>query len=272
MKNIACLAAGLGMALAVAAAQQSSDHELSGMQMSGHNMSQMQGRDMSQMQDHDMSNMSDSEAGEHAMHAMEGGHMDMGPHMKMTTLRALQPGDEEKANKVVGAARKVAEKYQDYHAALNDGFKIFLPNLPQRQYHFTNYRYGFEAAFRFNPEHPTSLLYEKHGDDYKLIGVMYTAPRRFTEDDLNQRIPLSIAQWHEHVNFCAPPRDRKKELFGPNAKFGLQGSISTEEECRANGGTFHPIIFNWMVHVYPLETETAKIWSVERQAHGHRGD
>lgn len=27
----------------------------------------------------------------------------------------------------------------------------------------------------FNPEHPTSLLYEKHGEDYKLLGVMYTA-------------------------------------------------------------------------------------------------
>ena len=49
-------------------------------------------------------------------------------------------------------------------------------------YHFTNYRYAMEAAFNFNPEHPTSLLYEKHGDDYKLIGVMYTAPKRLSED------------------------------------------------------------------------------------------
>ncbi len=37
----------------------------------------------------------------------------------------------------------------------------------------------------FNPEHPTSLLYEKHGDDYKLIGVMYTAPKRLGEDELD---------------------------------------------------------------------------------------
>ncbi len=71
-----------------------------------------------------------------------------------------------------------------------------------------------EAAFRFNPEHPTSLLYEKHGDEYKLIGVMYTAPKRFTEDQLDERIPLSVAQWHEHVNFCAPPADRRKEMLG----------------------------------------------------------
>jgi hypothetical protein len=82
---------------------------------------------------------------------------------------------------------------------------------------------------------------------------MYTAPKRFTEDDLNERIPLSIAQWREHVNFCSPPADRKKELFDPNATFGLRGSIVTKEDCAANGGTFRPIIFNWMVQVYPLE-------------------
>ena len=100
----------------------------------------------------------------------------------------------------------------DYHVALADGFKIFLPEIPQKMYHFTNYQYGFEAAFSFNPEHPTSLLYEKHGDDYKLIGVMYTAPKRFGEDELDQRIPLSIAQWHEHVNFCTAPAGRKKRI------------------------------------------------------------
>ena len=39
----------------------------------------------------------------------------------------------------------------------------------------------------------------------RLIGVMYTAPKRYRESDLNERIPLSIAQWHEHVNFCRVP-------------------------------------------------------------------
>src|SRR5215831_12119767 len=232
---------------------------------SGHDMSQMQGHDMSAMHD----GAPDSDASTHVMRSMEGHHMDMGPHMKMTAIRPMQAGDEAKANQVLEAARKVADEYKDYHTALSDGFKIFHPELPQKQYHFTNYSYAFEAAFGFNPDHPTSLLYEKHGDDYKLIGVMYTAPKRFSEDDLNQRIPLSIAQWHEHVNFCAAPADRKKEYFGPSAKFGLMGSIVTKEDCDANGGKFYPIVFNWMVHVYPMEKDQAQIWSVEKQAHNH---
>jgi hypothetical protein len=98
---------------------------------------------------------------------------------------------------------------------------------------------------------------------------MYTAPKRFTEDKLNDRIPLSVAQWHEHVNFCKPPADRRQEAFGPNAKFGLRGSITTKEECEANGGTFLPNLFGWMVHVYPFENKPDAIWSVERQTHNH---
>jgi len=223
----------------------------------------MPGMDMS---DHDMPGMG-SDGTAHAMQSMEGHHLDMGPHMKMTALRDSKPGDDEKAAQVVDAARKVAEKYQDYRVALADGYKIFLPNLPQKQYHFTNYWYAFEAARGFHPQHPTSLLYEKHGDDYKLIGVMYTAPKYSTEDELNQRIPLSVAQWHAHVNMCVPPDDKKKEMWGPSPKFGLQGSITTKEECDAAGGRFMPQIFGWMVHVYPFEKTTAEIWSVERQKH-----
>ena len=215
---------------------------------------------------HDMPGMDDNR-GAHAMHSMESHHMDMGPHMKMTGLREPKPGDQEKAEQVVEAARRAATKYTDYKAALADGYRIFMPDRPQKQYHFTNYRYAFQTRWHFNPEHPTSLLYEKHGDDYKLIGVMYTAPKGFTEDELNERIPLSIAQWHAHVNLCIPPRDKRQEAWGPHSQFGLAGSITTKEECDAAGGRFMPQIFGWMVHVYPFEQRPEDIWSVKRQAH-----
>jgi len=240
-----------------AAAQQS----MPGMDMSG-----MSRHDMSNMKDMPMADKEDGDASAHAMHSMEG-HMDMGPHMKMTALRQAKPGDAARAQEVVDEARKASEKYKDYHAALADGFEIFHPEVPQKMYHFTNMRFAREAFMHFNPEHPTSLLYEKHGDDYKLIGVMYTAPKRFTEDQLDERIPLSVAQWHEHVNFCSPPADKRSEMLQPHPQFGLRGSITTQEACDAAGGTFRPVIFNWMVHVYPFEKDQAGIWSVERQ-HG----
>ncbi|MGA8308822.1 MAG: hypothetical protein WB755_02250 [Terriglobales bacterium] len=217
----------------------------------------------------DMPGMNNSDGTAHAMRSMQDRKMDMGPHMKITTLRELKPGDQEKADQVVAAARKAAETYMDYKTALADGYKIFLPNVPQKQYHFTNYRYAFEAAIQFNPEHPTSLLYEKNGDGYKLIGVMYTAPKNSTWNELDQKIPLSIAQWHAHINMCLPPPERKNEAWGPNAKFGLAGSITTRADCDAAGGKFMPQIFGWMVHVYPFEQKPEDVWSVERQAHDH---
>jgi hypothetical protein len=223
--------------------------------------------DMSDMKDMPMgTDKEDSATGAHVMHSMEG-HMDMGPHMKMTAVRRMKPGDAMRAQQIAGEARKAAERYKDYHTALDEGFKIFLPNIPQKVYHFTSRANAVEGELRFNPDHPTSLLYEKHGDDYTLVGVMYTAPKTFTEDQLDERIPLSVAQWHEHVNFCIPPLGRWNDLTSPHPQFGLRGSIATQEACDAAGGKFRPVIFNWMVHVYPFEKDQEAIWSVERQ-HG----
>jgi hypothetical protein len=217
---------------------------------------------------HDMPGMS-ADGSMLAAHTMEGHHMDMGPHMKMTSLRELKPGDQEKADAVVRAARKVVTTYTDYRVALADGYEIFLPNVPQTQYHFNNRSYALEARRVFNPNHPTSLLYEKQDDGYKVIGVMYTAPKDASADDLNSRIPLSITQWHAHVNLCLPPGDKKDGLTSPSPRFGLTGSITTKQACDAANGNFVPQIFGWMVHVYPFEQNPKDVWSVERQAHSH---
>jgi hypothetical protein len=240
------------------------DHDMSGMDMShmSNHSSDSSAKDMSEM-----SSMG-GDGSAMAMHSMESHHMDMGPHMKMTSVRSIKPGDQAKADHIVQAARGVAEKYKDYKVALADGFKIFLPSVPQKQYHFTNYWYAFEARKHFDPSRPTSLLYEKDGDGYKLIGVMYTAKKDASEDELNERIPLSIAQWHAHVNLCMPPKDRRQEALQPHAQFGLAGSIATKEQCEAAGGKFYQQIFGWMVHVYPFEQKAEDIWSVERQ-HNH---
>ncbi len=198
-------------------------------------------------------------------HGHHEGHEHMAAHMHMSTLREPQPGDAARAQHIADRARQSLEKYSDYNAALADGYKIFLPNVPQKMYHFTNWIYARGAAFTFDPTKPTSLLYEKHGDDYKLIGAMYTAPVSFTEDQLNERVPLSVAQWHQHVNMCKPPQGRAIEMLGTHPRFGLNGSITTREECEAAGGTFMPHVFGWMVHLYPWEKTPDEIWPVERQ-------
>jgi hypothetical protein len=194
----------------------------------------------------------------------------MSGHMYMTALRAAQPGDRQKADAVLAAAKVAMAPYKDYRKALADGYEIFLPNIPQPQYHFTNYEHALAARSKFDPLKPTSLLYIKTADGgYKLVGVMYTDRVDAGDEEINDRIPLSVARWHQHVNFCKAPADRKAEYFGPDAKFGLLGSITTRQACEAAQGEFHPHVFGWMVHIYPYETDPTRVWSTDDDDQGH---
>jgi len=185
-------------------------------------------------------------------------HHQMGPHMYMTALRPSTPQDWAKADTIVQQLREAIEKYKDYHVALSEGFRIFMPNLPQAEYHFTSYENAFVESFTFDPTRPTSLLYKKTPTGYDLIGAMYTMPKRVSEEQLNARVPLSVAQWHLHTKLCMPPKgERGHADFN---KFGFQGTIAGKEACDEAGGTFYPVIFGWMVHVYPFEDSREKIW------------
>ncbi len=155
--------------------------------------------DHSKMSGMDMDDAKANEA--HAVHDMTRGQMDAhNLHMRMTAMRPQTPEDTARANEIVSQLRPGIEKYKDYHVALNDGYKIFLPNLPQPEYHFTNYWNGFLEGFSFDAARPTSLLYRKTSNGYELVGAMYTMPKRATEEQLNARVPLSVAMWHLHTN------------------------------------------------------------------------
>lgn len=207
---------------------------------------------------------SQAEQDPHAQHgaveAMSGEqhHHAGGPHMKLTTPRPITEADKNRADSILKTLRASLEKYKDSNVALKDGYQPFLPNLPLPEYHFTNYRTGFLQAFTFNPERPTSLLYRKTGKGYELVGAMYTAPKRFTEDQLHARIPLSVATWHAHVNICMPARNVNRPDWN---RFGLRGTIASAEDCDQAGGRFYPQLFGWMVHVYPFAEDPARTWA-----------
>ena len=197
--------------------------------------------------------------GQEAILSMAERHAHMGPHFLWTPLRPADEHDRRRAAEIVATLRHALEPYRDYRNAVKDGYEPFLPNVQQPHYHFTSKWRGFKSAFRFNPEQPTSLLYKKTADGYELEGAMYTAPKRAGESELHKRIPLSVAQWHAHVNICLPPKSRigtaDWNRFGPN------GTIQTEGECDVAGGRWIPQLFGWMVHVYPFRDTPEQIWT-----------
>lgn len=195
-------------------------------------------------------------------------HMDMN-HMRMTAHQSPAPGDSVRAAQVLGTLRASLVRYQDYHRALADGYRIFFPKVPQHVYHFTNRAITREGVKTFDPAHPGSLLYEKIDDStYKLVGAMYIAAKDATPDELNARLPLSIATWHAHTNFCTPEpivskaRWAEKDSTGQRL-FGFHGSISTADACAAAKGRFLPQVFGWMVHIYPFAPTWAEVWATD---------
>ena len=219
----------------------------------------MQGMDMGEAHADSGEPPEAANAANDGMSSRDPDEMDMA-HMYMTALRPPNLADQKHADEILAALRPAIERYRDYHVALADGFHIFAPNVPQKIYHFTNNRYGLEAAFKFDPAKPTSLLYKKTEDGgYVLVGAMYTARKRASEEDLNERVPLSVARWHKHVNFCLPPRGTPWK-DADMTKFGF-GSIATESACEQAGGRWFPQIFGWMLHVYPFESDSAKVWA-----------
>ena len=204
------------------------------------------------------------------------GPIAVGPYMKLTPTRAATPADSARAAEVAAALRQAIGKYRDVKVAEADGYEIFAPGMPQQVYHFTSRWRSVKEAFRFDPAQPSSLLYRRTpAGGFELVGAMYHAPRRLSLEKLDERIPLSIARWHAHTNFCVPERGDQRRWFETKdgkPLFGPAGGISTRTQCDAVGGKFHEQVFGWMVHAMVFAgTDPATIWGTDHAGHGdHR--
>jgi hypothetical protein len=190
-------------------------------------------------------------------------------HMEMTPALRATPADSVRAAKIAATLRAAIAKYADTTAAVADGYHMFLPGVKtQKVYHFTNNWRAVQEAVRFEPTRPTSLLYRKDSTGkLVLVGAMYTAPKRFSYEKLDARVPLSIARWHKHINWCLPKRGemaRWAERRDGEPVFGPESPVATKEACDAVGGRFVPTVFGWMLHANVfVGDDPAAIWGDE---------
>jgi hypothetical protein len=197
-------------------------------------------------------------------------HMESNPHLSLTPTRAPAAGDSARAAAVVVELRRGIEKYKDPSVAVADGFRMFAPRvMEQPVYHYIHPMRVMIEQTRWDPASPSSLLYKRNAKgEIELIGAMYMASPRATPDELDARVPLSVARWHKHVNYCFPDeRRRMTEAKDGKPLFGPVGTLATAEECAAAGGRFSPEIFGWMVHANVFSgTDARSIWG---HAHSH---
>jgi hypothetical protein len=198
----------------------------------------------------------------------------MAKHMAYSSRRPLTATDSIQSAHVINELRQAIAKYQDVSVAEADGYKMFAPQVKnQPQYHFTKKWNAIRNQFGFDPARPTSLLYKKDAQgQFHLIGAMYTASKGTSEEDLNKRVPLSVAHWHRHVDWCIPARQAKErwtETKNGRPVFGPLG-VATREECDAENGRFIPQAFGWMVHANTFAGNDLKsIWHDDHMDHDH---
>jgi hypothetical protein len=197
-----------------------------------------------------------------------------GPHRELSPARQPAPGDSARAAAVADELRRSIAKYEDVATAEADGYRRFAPQVPrQAVYHYVNPRRAWREKRQFAPSEPGVLLYrEGSGGRLELVGAMYTAPADATPDDLNARVPLSVARWHRHVNFCVFRRDASDPAppgtRGWRRRFTVRSEIATAEACERAGGRFVAQRGGWMVHANVFAGDMpAEIWG-HGTAHG----
>ena len=128
------------------------------------------------------------------------------PHLRVTPTHPATAADSARGDSLVRVARQAISRYESVDVAEQDGYRVRVEKMKQAKVlHYTNVRNALRARFEFDPARPTSLLYQRAaGGQLQLIGVMYTVPGSASLDELNARVPLSLVQWHQHINICLP--------------------------------------------------------------------
>jgi hypothetical protein len=194
-----------------------------------------------------------------AVRAMSGGKSSSNPHLEWTPRRPPDPAERRHAEEIILQLRAALKKYKDYRVAEQEGYRPLHADADLAEYHFTNDRFSLIGSLWFRPSKPTSLIYRKTRRGYELIGALFTASRFATAAELHRRVPLSVARWHAHRDICMPPTEGAS--IADWTRFGFRGTIATEQECAAAGGTFYPEMFGWLLRVYPFEKSPEKIWA-----------
>jgi len=121
---------------------------------------------------------------------------------------------------------------------LNDGYKIFLPNLPQPEYHFTNYVNGFLEALkiRYPSRSDFPALQEKlqTGTNWSApCTPCPSAPRKISLTRARASQRGDVASAHQPVH----ARNEDSCAGADWNKFGLKRfDLASQEACDASNG------------------------------------
>ena len=194
------------------------------------------------------------------------------PQTLMTRLTRPEPGDRQRADRILDQARRALRPYRDPAAAEAAGYRPFPPNpgpdLPV--VHYVNTGINEDGGVDYS--RPGSILYErKRPGRARAAGRDVHGARLRRPRELDRRVPLSVTQWHLHQNVCVPrplwdEAEWARTTRGGRAVYGPGGTAVTEAACERVGGRFLPTVFGWMAHVNAYADDPSDVWNAH---YGH---
>lgn len=200
---------------------------------------------------------------------------DTAAHMRMIPRRRPTASDSSRSADIVARTRAALARFTDVAVAEREGYVKFLPWLEdQAVFHYNNIQNAMASGSGIELAKPSSLIYRKDaGGKLRLIGAMYTAPATATPEELDARLPLGFAHWHQHVGLCGPSvRDFKTMPPIDVNTMTKWLAIEDRQACNDAGGMFIPHLFGWMAHVNAFDGDSNEaIWGRDggNQMHMH---
>jgi len=193
-------------------------------------------------------------------------------HVRLSRLRTVTHSDSARVRLVADSIRRAISRYQDVSAARLAGYEQYAPGAEVDEYHFLRYDTPITRE-KFDVADPPALIYKKDSSGrLVLAGAMYVLSGETDDSALDSAIPLGIARWHKHVNWCLPPVDQQHrwmERKGGDRVFGLVG-VTSRRACQKANGVFKPDLAGWMIHALVFEGPDLKaVWGGEQMGMVH---
>lgn len=187
-------------------------------------------------------------------------------HMEMTSQRPATHADSMRITALGDSIRRVIEKYRDVRVVRAAGYEPLVPDREFDEKHFSRYDLA-SKRLTLRIDDPPSLLYRKDSSNrFILVGAMYVVPGDYSQAALDSLVPLSLARWHKHINWCIPRLNRQEDWTrrsNGNLIFGVFG-VDDRKSCSANNGVFKPDLAGWMVHALVFAGSDLKsVWGGE---------
>jgi hypothetical protein len=177
---------------------------------------------------------------------------------------------------IVARLRAAIRPFMDTGAAIAAGYRKVPPFEGQLMFHFGSVDREYAEARDLNPERPSNLVYRRGSDGrLHLAGAMFIAPEESGADELDRRLPTSLAQWHRHGLLCrAAPGFGLRSLAlrrDGHPLFGSDSPVASQAACDSIGGVFSAVDGPWMAHVFVFDGESQDaIWGSSHGSHADR--